>query len=305
MKTLIAIDGSTEATAAVRTAVRLLRKQGNEILVVCVVPEFSDSPLSTESRAKHEKIRSAYAQRMSKDAESILDSAQQILSDEGLRAGVITEFGSPAKTIVRLSAESDVTVVGATGKRDRSKLGIGPVASRVVEHGRGMILVARELGGDSSWRVLLAVDGSASSAQALRAINTYFNAAALEVTCLHVVETPWLQFGLEERPLDYPADVSEKLDPEIQLAQEMKREANLLVEDAAVQLEGKVLGVNTIIREGNPAIEILGEADAGEYDLIMIGAASSSDFKHQMLGSVSAKVAAQAPCSVAVVKFEE
>ena len=60
-----------------------------------------------------------------------------------------------------------------------------------------------------------------------------------------------------------------------------------------------------VIRDGNPGTEILGEAESGEYDLIVLGSTGMSGLKHQMLGSVSAKVAAQAPCSVAVVKFEE
>jgi nucleotide-binding universal stress UspA family protein len=305
MKTLIATDGSQEATTALRTASRLLRKKGNEVFVLCVAPEFS-GPASLEgSAAKRERVRLAYQRRIVKETEAILDSARQILVAEGIESSTITEFGSPAKTILRLSAECDVTIVGGTGKLDRSKLGIGPVASRIVEHGTGTSLVARELTSESNWRVLLAVDGSASSRQALRAMTKYFNADSLEVTVMHVVETPWVHFGLDRKVFDYPGDALDRLDPEIQLELEMEREAGSIVETAQEQLDGYVLGLKSIIREGNPGTEILGEAEAGDYDLIIMGAAGSSDFKHQMLGSVSAKVASQAPCSVAVVKFEE
>jgi nucleotide-binding universal stress UspA family protein len=61
----------------------------------------------------------------------------------------------------------------------------------------------------------------------------------------------------------------------------------------------------TLIEEGNPATEILGEAEGGLYDLIVLGAADAMDTKHNMLGSVSAGIAWQAPCSVAVVKLGE
>jgi nucleotide-binding universal stress UspA family protein len=305
MKTLIAIDGSQEATTALRAASRLLRKKDNEVFVLCVAPEFSGPTSAEGSGVKRERVRLAYRRRIVKQTESILDSARQILVAEGIDAGTITEFGSPAKTILRLSAECDVTVVGATGKRDRSQLGIGPVAGRVVEHGTGTVLVARELTSESNWRVLLTVDGSASSRQALRAMTKYFNADSLEVTVMHVVETPWVHFGLDRKVFDYPGDAFDRLDPEIQLELEMEREAGSIVEAAQEQLDGYVLGLKSIIREGNPGTEILGEAETGDYDLIVLGAAGSSDFKHQMLGSVSAKVAAQAPCSVAVVKFEE
>ena len=136
-------------------------------------------------------------------------------------------------------------------------------------------------------------------------MTNYFNVGSLEVTVMHVVETPWVHFGLDRKVFDYPGDAFDRLDPEIQLELEMEREAGKIVEAAEEQLDGYVLGLKSIIREGNPGTEILGEAEAGDYDLIVLGAAGSSDLKHQMLGSVSAKVASQAPCSVAVVKFEE
>ncbi len=305
MKTLIAFDGSQEATTALRTASRLLRKKDNEVFVLTVAPEFSGLPSVEELGAKRERVRLAYQRRIGKETEAILDKARQILAAEGIDASTITEFGSPAKTILRLSGECDVTVVGATSRLDRSKLGIGPVASRVVEYGTGTVLVARALTSENNWRVLLTVDGSASSRQALRAMTKYFNAGSLEVTVMHVVETPWVHFGLDRKVFDYPGDAFDRLDPEIQLELEMEREAGNIVESAERQLDGYVLGLKSIIREGNPGTEILGEAETGDYDLIVLGAAGRSDFKHQMLGSVSAKVASQAPCSVAVIKFEE
>ena len=305
MKTLIATDGSLEAKTAVRTASRLLRKGNNEVFILCVAPEFSFPVSLGGSAAKRGRLRLAYQRRIAKETGSILESARQILAAEGIEASTMTEVGSPAKTILRRSGECDVTVVGATGKRDRSKLGIGPVASRVVEHGTGTVLVARELSGENNWRVLLAVDGSGSSRQAQKALTEYFNIDSLEVTVMHVVETPWVHFGLDRKLFDYPGDVFDRVDPEIQLELEMQREAESIVEAAEAQLDGYVLGLKSIIQEGNPGTEILGEAEAGDYDLIVLGAAGSSDVKHQMLGSVSAKVAAQAPCSVAVVKFEE
>lgn len=305
MKTLIATDGSQEATTAVRTASRLLRKEGNEVLVLCVAPEFSGPTSGELSAAERERVRLAYQQRIAKETSLILDNARQILAAEGIDARGIAEFGSPAKTILRLSAECDVTVLGATGKRDRSALGIGSVASRVLEHGSGMILVARGLTGENNWGVLLAVDGSGSSRDALRAMTRYFNAGSLDVTVMHVVETPWVHFGPDRKLFDYPGDVFDRVDPQIQLELEMQREAESIVEAAEAQLDGYVLGLKSIIQQGNPGTEILGEAEAGDYDLIVLGAAGSSDVKHQMLGSVSAKVASNAPCSVAVVKFAE
>ena len=298
MRVLIATDGSPEATAAVRTAGRVLRKEENDFLVLCVMPEFSGR--KNDEASNH--VRSTYEQRSIRETESILNRAQQTLAAQGINASTAARFGSPAKTILDLSADFDVTVVGATGKRDISKVGIGPVASRVLEHGSGTILVARDLVGENTWRALLAVDGSRSSMRALRAMIDYFKASSLDVTCIHVVETPWVHFGDDEELVDAAVFV-ENIDPELQFKQQMGHEADSILEDAEEGLADYVLGSNRLIREGNPGIVILGEAEVGDYDLIVLGSTGMSGLKHQMLGSVSAKVAAQAPCSVAVVKL--
>jgi nucleotide-binding universal stress UspA family protein len=122
---------------------------------------------------------------------------------------------------------------------------------------------------------------------------------------MHVVETPWVHLGLSAEWLDDAGDAQGQAEPEMCFENELEREAESIVDDAESQLDGFVFGLKSVIREGTPATEILGEADLETYDLIVLGATGASDLKHQMLGSVSAKVAAQAPCSVAVVRVRE
>jgi nucleotide-binding universal stress UspA family protein len=81
-----------------------------------------------------------------------------------------------------------VTVVGATGRKDKSLVGIGRVAGRVVEHGLGTVLVVGGPSVEGNWRALVAVDGSQESQYALNALRLYFDLPAAELTVLHVVE---------------------------------------------------------------------------------------------------------------------
>ncbi len=305
MKTLMATDGSPEATAALRAASRFLRKQKNAISVLCVAPEPLIKLSANGSRNGHKRISDAYRKRIGKETQAIVSTGQATLAKEGVKSEPITQFGSPAGTIQQLTGEYDVTVVGATGRKDRSLIGIGPVAGRAVEHGNGVVLVVRRPSSETNWRALIAVDGSGASQRALNALKLYFDIASAEVTVMHVVETPWVHLGLSPEWFNYPDDVVDEVDPEIQLEKELGREAETIVEEAERQLEGFALGVKSVIREGSPANEILGEAELEDYDLIVLGATGASDLKHQMLGSVSAKVAAQAPCSVAVVRGRE
>ena len=294
----MATDGSHEATTALRAATRLLRKSDNEFHVFCVAPEFYESGLQKNA----ERVRDDYKKRIARETAIILERARETLLAEGVTAKTRAVTGSPAKVIVALADDYNVTVLGATSQYDTTRPGIGSVASRVVEHAPGIVLVCREPRGGSSLRILLCVDGSRASQQALTALTTYFNTESAEVTLMHVVETPWVNLGLDRDWFDQGGETREQKSSEIQLEEDLQGEANEIIEDATDQLTRHGLDVTTVIAEGNPATEVLGQAEQGEYDLIVLGASGANDMKHRMLGSVSAKVTGQAPCSVAVIK---
>ena len=130
MKTLMATDGSPEATAALTAASRFLRKQKNAVSVLCVAPEPPIKLSANGSRNGQERIRDAYRKRIGKETQAIVSAGQAALLQEGIESEPITQFGSPAGIIQQLTGDYDVTVVGATGRRDRSLIGIGPVAGR-------------------------------------------------------------------------------------------------------------------------------------------------------------------------------
>jgi len=298
MKTLMATDGSNEATAALRTATRLLRRRDNEVHLLCVAPEFH----GPRGKKEDKRVRAEYERRIARETKKILERAHQILLAEGVAAEIRAESGSPAEVIVRLTNDYNVTVLGATSQYDTTRPGIGSVASRAVEHAPGIVLVCRDNSGGSSLRILLCVDGSRASQAALNALANYFSTEAAEITLMHVIETPWVNLGLDQDWFDQGSETSEQKSSEIQLEEELQSEANEIIEHAAEQLTRHGLDVTTVIAEGNPATAILGQAEQEEYDLIVLGASGATDMKHRMLGSVSAKVTGQTACSVAVVK---
>jgi nucleotide-binding universal stress UspA family protein len=304
MKTLMATDGSKEAMFALRTASRLLRRSRNEVEIVCIAPAFN-MPEGREKgrRGKSGRIRDEYQRRIATKTSAILDEARNILHADGIDAKAHSEIGSPAEVITTLSEDHDVTVIGAAGRNHPAGPGLGSVASRVVEHGGGTILVAREMSTGDRLRVLVALDGSLASRHALSAMTAYLEIDSAEITLLHVKETPWIHLGLDREWFDSPGDVFDQADPEIQFEGELHREAEEVLEEAHARLAKYNYSVSTQIEEGNPATEILGEAESGEYDLIILGSAGATDAKHHILGSVSSKVAWQATCSVAVVKL--
>ena len=295
MRVLATTDGSKEATAALRAACRLLSKADRQVDVLYVAPE-ARLPKSSAIAQR------AFQHRATVEARRILECAKQVLTDDGVDALTLSETGSPAGVIMREAEDYDVTVIGAKGRGMRANVGLGPVASRIVEHADGCVLVGREPPRDGQARILVPVDGSAGSKHALDALSDLFDLESADITLLHVLETVWLPETREEESLgDGDIDFAQAA----QVVAELRHEAERLLADAHARVAAHHPGLTTTIREGVPANEILSEADQGDYDLVVVGASEANDMKHSVLGSVSSKVAWNAPCSVLVVRVPE
>jgi len=295
MRALFTTDGSKEAITAMRAASRLLTDTDREVHVLYVSPELR--------APKTGKIaRRLYQRHMAEETKRILENAKRVLTEEGVDALTLCQSGSPANVIMRESEDYDIAVIGAKGSDGQSEVGLGPVASRLVEHASGCVLVGREPPGDRQARILVPMDGSDGSQQALDALVSLFDIDSAEIKLLHVVETLWL-------PVDEESGSGAAKHPDAaeadQIARELRREAEQVLSEARRRILPHHSGVTTSIREGLPANEILSEADQGDYDLIVVGATGATDMKHRVLGSVSSKVAWNAPCSVLVVRVPE
>jgi nucleotide-binding universal stress UspA family protein len=304
MKVLLATDGSDQATTAFRAAARLLRRKETEFDLLCVAPEFYfPKGAAGKTAEKTAGMVEVYDRRIQAEARQHLMRAQAVLAVLGVEAGTRVESGSPARVITRLATEYNITVVGAHDQYTRSKPGLGPVASRVVAAAPGAVLIGRELSEEGrQWRILATVDGSLASDRALEVMSSALQVGEAEITLLSVAETPWVHLGLDRDWFEYPAD-HDGLPSVRSFKDELQREANAVVERARRRLERNGLAATVMTAEGDPTLEILSEAERGEYDLIVIGATGEDDLRHNFLGSVSTKVTQAALCSTLVVKF--
>lgn len=297
MKILIATDGSPEATKALQTANRLLRLTERQIDLLCVAPKPRKYAQGGESG-------NGYQRRMLGEITQILERARTNFSRNEVPVNLLTAFGSPSAAIVNRAEDYDVTVIGPKGRGTGSIGGLGPVASRVVEHALAPVLVARELRSEGGLRVLVAVDGSTASLHAVETLAEVFDLTSAEVCLMHVAETPWAEMGLDEDWVTYSEEDKANSEAGV-MEKELVREGEAVVEQARTVLRPQNVSVTTRIDEGDPANEILSEADRGQYDLVVAGATGARDLKHSMLGSVSLKIAWNAPCSVLIVREPE
>jgi len=141
-------------------------------------------------------------------------------------------------------------------------------------------------------KVLLAVDGSDQSLDAVRAVECLSPAHPL--TVVYVLNLPRLA---------YPT-LGPNLDKELSMTveQAMKEEGENLTKRAASLLPPHHGTTETRIVEGKPAETILAVADEMKADLIVMGARGVGQLQEHVIGSVSHRVMTHASCPVLVVK---
>ncbi len=142
-------------------------------------------------------------------------------------------------------------------------------------------------------------DGSDNSITALAEAADLLRESRPEITLLTVMEQPvmpafWSD-GLmaPELMMPTPAGLSEDL---MKVGEEIIKRGQDILRQRGLSAEGKVAF-------GHPATEILREAKQADYDLIVLGGKGRSEALSDFLvGSVSSRVAAHAPCSVLIVR---
>lgn len=136
-------------------------------------------------------------------------------------------------------------------------------------------------------KILVAHDGSDAADKALLEAGTIAQKFGSKLTVISVV--PNLCFSEIGADCD---TVTKLYRAEIEGAMEGVRDL----------LREKRIEAETVIFEGNPADIIVDHAKGGGMDLIVVGSTGKQATKRTILGSVSSKVVANAPCSVLVVR---
>lgn len=148
-------------------------------------------------------------------------------------------------------------------------------------------------------RVLLAVDGSRYSQVATGLIESLNVGPETEVTVLTVIPE---HIFLGGRTLASFFKSSASAQAQVRAAQEEK--AAELLSASAKRLSSRALSVDTMVRIGSPAEEIIKACAERVVDLAVVGLKGTSDSPEFLLGGVAHKVIKYAPCTVLVAKGE-
>jgi nucleotide-binding universal stress UspA family protein len=135
--------------------------------------------------------------------------------------------------------------------------------------------------------VLAAVDGSAPSARAVQHVIDEFGPRVSEVLVLGVLHM--------ERADGLAAD------PASPRRRDLEEDIQRHVGAACATLRAAGLSCKPVVRFGDPATEILKQANESACDLIVLGRRGLGGAAKALLGSVSDNVAREAPCPVTLV----
>ncbi len=142
-------------------------------------------------------------------------------------------------------------------------------------------------------RILVPIDFSDCAKKALQYALPLAKEHEAAITLLHVMAAPSYPIG-EFGGLEYAtlqADTSDLID---------KKLAALAVDEG-----GGEVSLDTVVRTGSPAAEIIDVARVLPADVIVISTHGRTGLKHVLLGSVAEQVVRHAPCPVLVVRERE
>jgi nucleotide-binding universal stress UspA family protein len=136
-------------------------------------------------------------------------------------------------------------------------------------------------------KVLVATDGSEQSMKAVERGLELAEKQGAQVTLMSVAYYAKDYFD------EMPANIQEKLEAE----------AKAVLARAKAVFDAKNIKVETVMESGLvPANNIIRKAEEGNFDRLMIGSTGRTGIKKILMGSTAAKVVANAPCEVTVVR---
>jgi nucleotide-binding universal stress UspA family protein len=206
----------------------------------------------------------------------------------------ILRTASLMPTLIALSGDARMVVLGSRGAGGFSGLLAGSTAVALVAHGRGPVAVIRDVRADEASRsqgpVVVGVDGSPTSEAALAAA---FEEAAMRGTGLVAVHT-WVEFTSDTA---YATARQFLVDWEAVQTRENEMLAERL---AGWQEKYPDVTVRRVVTGGRPAKRLLEEADGAQ--LLVVGSRGRGGFTGLLLGSTSQALIHHAPCPLLVVR---
>jgi nucleotide-binding universal stress UspA family protein len=134
---LVPVDGSENAKAALKEAIKIAKLTGGKITVMHTYQSWSPA-LIDNKQAWHAALKNA--------AKTILDNAQKIAAAEGYKVETLLVDGNAVQEIVNTanSGHFDLIVMGARGISKITEILLGSISSGVIKKAKCPVLIIKE-----------------------------------------------------------------------------------------------------------------------------------------------------------------
>jgi nucleotide-binding universal stress UspA family protein len=265
-KLLVCTDGSADSQGAVSGTLALAQACGSKVYILRVLefnPEFEAQ--APEFIARREAQVHEYLEACRAEAESLdIPLETRVRRCEAAYVGIVEE----AEKI-----KPDIIIMGRRGGSRLFRLMMGNVTARVIGYSPYNVLVVPKGASLEFRRILVASDGSPHSYAAWDEALYITQRVAGELTAVSVAR--------DEGELATARAIVKRL----------KKEADFKGQD-----------LDTMVLQGRPFEAIVQAARDRQAGLIVMGALGMTELKSLVMGSVTERVIAQAPCPVMVVK---
>ncbi len=296
MKVLIAYDGSDCANHAIEDLSRAGLADDVEALILTATETWLPKDFENESFVQtlgwtgaenFKQLRGAALEKVA-EGDKLVEDASRCVQEKfpawQMRHKAISGFPEHEIVAEANSWEADLIVIGSHGRGGVGRLFLGSVSLKVLSEADCSVRVARGSNAraaddDSPLRIVIAIDGSLDSTNAVEAVLRRDWQAETSVRLVSAVESLPYSILIAELP-----------------------QAERSREHAAARLKEKGLHVSTVVEFGRAKSVIIEEAEKWGADSIFIGAKGHRLMECVLLGSVSYAVAARAHCSVEVVR---
>ena len=311
MRVLIGYDGSESADAMLDDLWCAGLPRDAEVKVVTVADLLMSAPSVKEAAtevvasgrvAAAMKRAETHADRVTAEAEQFAAAAAETLRtaypEWSIESTVAT--GNPALELVDMAEEwgADLVVVGSQGRSAISRILLGSVSKSVSSDAKRSVRVARPTvrrKPQAPPRIIIGVDGSPAAEAAILEVG---RRVWPEGTHVHLV-------AAYDQPS--PAGIAAILPRAAEMIEAQRQDqagrADAMIQWATNQLRSIGLVVSISIQKGDAKRILLKEAREWNADAIFVG---TREFKNALerfrLGSVSAAVVNNAPCSVEIVR---
>lgn len=292
-KILLAVDGSGQSLDAVRYVGKVLASQKAEVVLFIVIRKIDEAfyEMGIEDPFYSERIASirTWEREQNEIIEEVINRATQILMESGIPRESVTKDIHQRKTgvagdiVIESKNDYSAVVVGRTGLSKLKDFVFGSIADKLIEN-LTHIPVWVVGGNPEPGKILVALDASEGSMQAVEYVGTMLGGANFEVTLLHAVRTLNFLQQIDLSSLEHE-----------ELLRKIKKNISPVFNEAKNRLinagfePGRVT-TKLLTDVDNPADAIVQEAGQGNYGTIAVGRRGLSKVEGFFTGSVSKRI---------------